>query len=56
MRYKVTEKKISVSGYAVWMLGFAAWLPVSKDDFDRITPGDTVEMLISIVPAEALAV
>jgi hypothetical protein len=57
MRYKVTDKRIEFNRKdespvhkfqlegSVWM-----WFPVSADDFQRVRIGDTIEMLVSIVP------
>jgi hypothetical protein len=32
----------------------AAWLPIEESDYQQINVGDVIEMLISVVPKEAV--
>ena len=61
MRYKVTGKQIIFSpanaqDYQIQLDGSAwHWFSICEDDFNRITRGDTIEMLISVIQPDPIA-
>ncbi len=54
MRYRVTEKKITTKGYALWLYCVGEF-PCTKDDWDRISVGDEIELLITVIAPEPVA-
>jgi len=55
MRYKVVQKTQARQGWKFMLYadGDLNYTAVGKDDFDRVQVGDTIEMLITVVPKGA---
>ena len=51
MHYTVIQKVQTKTGFKLMVSPDYSYLSVSQDDFDRIKAGDTIELLISVVPA-----